>query len=592
MQFFKFFPLLLIWPILWASPWGGFPDIFRFESFASIRHARPYEELRGAWISTVVNIDWPIKNGTEEEQKELLIFYLEKLKDHNMNAAFFQIKPTGGAIYPSKHAPFAQEFTGVEVDKNPYSIDFLQFFITEAHKRNIEVHAWINPYRIATHTDRTRLSSKNFGRIYETLNAEGEPSSGYDSNRLITYGGRMYLDPGKTASQNYVFDVVTEVVTNYDVDAIHFDDYFYQYKVAGEQWPDQETCETAKNGKKFNCDQPVNTDPKKDLGAWRRDNANYLVEQIQKKIKSIKPYVKWGVSPFGVWRNSRPSTVDLPADPEGSDTRAGATSYDSLFADARLWYRSGSRYVDYLVPQVYWTRQREIANYETIVDWWVNEGKRGNARAGLYIGHGLYKAGEKSSLDPWDKEETIAEQIMFNREDLRKKTVAGSVFFTMHDLLSQGAVQKNPAGAQMMQYTKRVLYQQPAIIPPLATMSDKQPPPRVTDLQAVAMAGGGVKLFWKDPSPWKLDRHGHLTGESSRYYAIYRLREGGEVEFLEKVVRAAHATRTQFMDIETEPGNYKYAVASFDRLHNQSRLAEISVRVPVRVESPFFYAHR
>lgn len=585
LRFFVFSIGLLVLPPFVFSSWENAEDTGPvFETLASIRSARPYEELRGVWISTVANIDWPIKNATEEEQKNLLIYYLDKVVENNMNAIFFQAKPTGGAMYPSKFAPFAAEFTGLETIENPYKTDFLEFLIRQAHQRNIEVHVWVNPYRIATHTDKSQLSPKNFGVQYENLDAEGNPAEGDQQNRLISYGGRLYLDPGRPISQDYVLQVINEILTNYDVDAIHFDDYFYQYRVNGQVWPDEETCRISKTGKKYDCSSLEGSNVKKGLADWRRDNTNRLVERIQKEIKAIKPYVKWGISPFGVWRNSRhdPSGY-LPADPEGSDTLAGSTSYDSLYADARLWYRQGNKYVDYLVPQIYWTQNLEYANYNTITDWWIKEGCRPGVRAALYIGHALYKAGGADNREPWKSDETMSQQISYNRQKSGKNVISGSVFFTMHDLLDGAKYQNNVHGAKMMGHVRQKMYAYPSLIPPVAAMKDHAPPPAVKNLKTETLPDGGLRLRWQDPSIWKVDSYGHLTSEPASYYTVYRLREGGEIEILTKLWRQPHSYNIEFTDTTAEPGRYIYAVSSLDRLHNQSKLTEVKVRIPVMV---------
>lgn len=582
--------VLLSLSLCMSRLWGNSDDSeVIFDDFSKIQGARQYEELRGVWISTVGNIDWPLKNGTEEEQKKLLLFYLDKVVEQNMNAVFFQAKPTGGTMYPSKLAPFAAEFTGEEEIENPYKTDFLEFLIQQAHQRNIEVHVWVNPYRIATHTDKSRLSAKNFGLIYEGLDAEGNPATENDGNRLISYGGRMYLDPGRAISQDYVLLIITEILTNYDVDAIHFDDYFYQYAVSGQVWPDHDTLRRSKTGKKYDATSEEGSNDKKGIAYWRRENTNRLVERIQKEIKAIKPYVKWGISPFGVWRNSRPSpSGNLPVDEEGSDTRAGSTSYDSLYADARLWLRQGGKYVDYLVPQVYWTRHLEYANYDTITEWWAQEARRSGVKSALYIGHALYKAGGDDQKEPWKSAETMSKQIEFNRAKSRRKEVVGSVFFTVHDLIETSPHQDNSMGAKMMQDVRQRMYQIPSLIPKINAMKDQTAPPAVKNLAATPLPEGGLRLTWQDPSTWKVDRYGHLTSVPGRYYVVYRLRDGEEVEILQKLWRQPHSYNIQFIDKTADPGHYTYAVSSLDRLHNQSKLTEIKVHVPVMIGSDNF----
>lgn len=346
-------------------------------------------EFRGVWIASVTNIDWPSNPYlSAEEQKNEFITILEESKKMGLNAVVVQIRPTADAFYPSQWNPWSKYLTG-EQGKSP-GYDPLAFMIEEAHARNLEFHAWFNPYRVSMDTRLDQLVPDHPARK--------------NPDWVVSYGGKLWFDPGIPAVQDHIVDSIMEVVRNYDIDAVHFDDYFYPYPVQGQDFPDDETYQTY--GKNF-----------PDKGDWRRHNVNTLVQRVSQAIKSEKPGVKFGISPFGIWKNKS-------SDPTGSDTN-GSESYFTVYADSRTWIRQG--WLDYIAPQIYWNIGHPAADYAKLLAWWSGEVAGRNTH--LYIGHAAYKIGNDN--EAWDNPEEIPNQIKMIRQNAFAK---GSIFFSYKDL--------------------------------------------------------------------------------------------------------------------------------------------------------------
>lgn len=346
------------------------------------------KELRGVWVASVINIDWPSKKGlTADQQKREFISVLENVKKWNMNAVFVQIKPVGDAFYPSRYAPWSEYLTGTQGINPGY--DPLKFMIEEAHKRNIEFHAWFNPYRLTMGGGREKLSRDNIGNKRPDW--------------TVMYGGKLYLNPGIPEVNDYVVDSIVEVVKKYNIDGVHMDDYFYPYKVKGQEYPDNE--QYRKYGKKFSS-----------IADWRRNNINKLIEKLYKSIKKENRSVMFGISPFGVWRNVSTDPV------RGSRTQAGVQNYDDLYADILHWMDKG--WIDYVAPQIYWVRGFRAADYGILVEWWSKYAKKTNTD--LYIGQAAYK------VKDWSNPNELVEQVRLNR---RYSEIKGSIFFSYKSLL-------------------------------------------------------------------------------------------------------------------------------------------------------------
>jgi len=386
----------------------------------------PKREFRGVWIATVFNIDWPSAPGLPISiQKEEAVNMLNRLKADGINAVILQVRPEADAFYKSKYCPWSRYLTGTQGQYPDY--DPLAFWIKECHKRNIELHAWLNPLRIAMHTN-DKLSTTNIAFQHPEW--------------VIEYGNKLYLDPGIPQVRAYLTAVVQELVSKYDIDAIHFDDYFYPYPTGNTPFPDQKIFMEYSGGLPYNR-----------ISDWRRNNINQLIQQISQTIKKTKPWVKFGISPFGVWRNHS-------TDPEGSLTKAGITNYDDLYADILLWAQQG--WIDYIIPQVYWCIGNPAADFKTLVKWWSEHKYNCN----LYIGQSIYKATPSSTKSEWRHPQEIPNQIRLMRET---PGIGGSAFYSAKWL------KKNSLGLE--NYLQTSLYNNPSIIP-ITKSIDKTPPDR------------------------------------------------------------------------------------------------------------------
>ncbi|WP_059008501.1 glycoside hydrolase family 10 protein [Streptomyces specialis] len=318
--------------------------------------------MRGMWIATVANIDWPDKPGlSPDEGRAELVALLDAAVERKLTTVFFQVRPTADALWPSPYEPWSEWLTGVQ-GRDP-GWDPLDVAVREAHARGLALHAWFNPYRVATHDDPDRLTEDHPARRHPEW--------------VVPYGGRLYYNPGIPEVRAFVQDAMADAVETYAIDGVHWDDYFYPYPVAGEEFDDDDAFE--EYGGDFD-----------DRGDWRRHNIDLLVKEMRERVRAAKPGLPFGVSPFAVWRNKG-------TDPLGSDTRAGVETYDDLYADTRTWVREG--WLDYVVPQVYWHIGYEAADYETLVAWWADVAD--GTGVDLYIGEALYKAGDPAQPAAW-----------------------------------------------------------------------------------------------------------------------------------------------------------------------------------------------
>lgn len=331
--------------------------------------------MRGVWLATVSRLDWPPVASVNvsspasriTQQQEALTGKLDKLKSLGINTVFFQVKPDGTALWPSKILPWSDMLTG-NIGEEP-GYDPLQFMLDEAHKRGMKVHAWFNPYRVSVNTKSATVTELN-----RTLSQN--PASVFVLHRdwIRTAGDRFVLDPGIPEARSWITSIVAEVVARYPIDGVQFDDYFYA-ESSGSMLNDGETFKKYGQGFGSKAD-------------WRRHNTQLLIEHVSRTIKQLKPEVEFGVSPAGVWRNRS-------HDAAGSDTR-GAAAYDEAYADTRLWVQQGL--LDYIAPQIYWPFARDAARYDVLAKWWADVVKPTNTR--LYIGVALYKVGEPSKNEP------------------------------------------------------------------------------------------------------------------------------------------------------------------------------------------------
>lgn len=333
-------------------------------------------DMRGVWLATVDGLDWPAPSTLSaqtdalriQQQKKALTDKLDNLIKIGINTIFFQVKPDGTALYCSNLLPWSEVLTGV-IGQYP-GYDPLAFMLEEAYKRGLKVHAWLNPYRVAMNTQPETTAG-----LKATLHSSPTSVYALHPDWIRIASGRFVLDPGLPAVRNWIVSVVTELIRNYPVDGIQFDDYFY-YETSDSRLEDDASYQLY--GQSF-----------ADKASWRRNNTTLLIQQVSQAIKSLKPQVAFGVSPAGIWRN-------VADDPRGSATHGGNPEYDTAYADTRLWIARGL--LDYIAPQLYWTFGRQIVKYDILAKWWSDLVRYNHTR--LYIGIALYKVGCPSQVEP------------------------------------------------------------------------------------------------------------------------------------------------------------------------------------------------
>ncbi|MFR9723027.1 glycoside hydrolase family 10 protein [Streptomyces sp. MS19] len=361
----------------------------RLPATADARGAAPSAtETRGMWIASVTNIDWPSATGlSASSARAELTGLLDTAVARGLDTVVLQVRPTADAFWPSPHEPWSEWLTGVQ-GRDP-GWDPLDFAVTEAHARGLRLHAWFNPYRVAFHDDPGRL-------------AAGHPAREHPE-WTVRYGGRLYYNPGIPVVRAFVQDAMADAVERYPLDGVHWDDYFYPYPVAGEEFDDDAAF--AEYGGGFG-----------DRGDWRRRNIDLLVREMAARVREIRPSAAFGVSPFAVWRNSS-------TDPLGSDTRGGVQTYDDLYADVRTWVRE--EWIDYVVPQVYWHIGYEAADYATLVRWWSDVADGTGVE--LWIGEAAYKVGDPAQAAAWQDPAELSRHLTLCAEHPQ---VRGNVFYS------------------------------------------------------------------------------------------------------------------------------------------------------------------
>ncbi len=353
--------------------------IFATVSFTSIAWADTTpSDMQAVWMATVYNLDFPTVKNDITAQKQEYIEKINNLKALGINTVVVQVRPKADALYKSQINPWSDVLTGIQ-GKDP-GYDPLAFMIEEAHKRGMALHAWLNPYRVTTSgTDINKLSPNHPARLHPEW--------------LIKWNNALYYNPELEGVKTHIVETVKEIVTNYDVDGIHFDDYFYP----------------------SNYPLPSGEDKDGPVANSRREHVNDLIQRVSNAIKQINDEVSFGISPMGIWKNST-------SDPTGSETK-GNESYYTVFADTRTWIKNG--WIDYVVPQIYWETGNKAADYETLVKWWSNEVRE--TGVDLYIGHGLYK-------------DVVAKEIDTQLRIAQKyPLVKGSFYYGMKNLLANQA---------------------------------------------------------------------------------------------------------------------------------------------------------
>ena len=468
----------------------------------------PKREFRGAWIATVENIDWPSKAGLSTQAQQLeFINLLDNLKAAGLNAIIVQIRAASDAFYPSPFEPWSTYLNGVmDQQPDPY-YDPLQFMIQETHRRSMEFHAWLNPYRALNNSNTSSLSSNHPMRQHPDW--------------FLKYGEKYYFNPGNPESKKHILKVIENIVSRYNIDALHFDDYFYPYKIAGKEFPDLVTFQYGNRG--FT-----------NIDDWRRDNVNTLIEEIHSLVKKIKPALQLGISPFGVWRNMDKDPV------RGSPTKAGQTNYDDLYADILLWIEKG--WIDYIIPQLYFPLGFDLIDPEVMMKWWAENAKG----IPVYIGKGLYRVG--SNRKGWDNPDEIPNQIKLSR---KINDVSGSAYFSAKWFLS------NPL--QVVDRMKSDLYNTSALLPSVKNSNLRIPEkPEIVNVKSKRKY---VSIEW-----------GNNKSAKPYYYVIYRFngKKRGNLNDASRIkyISPFNPKRLKYFDQKGRKGNYyTYVVVPVNRHH-------------------------
>ena len=409
---------------------------------------QPRQEFRGAWVATVGNSVWPSKPGLPvSEQKSELLAILDQAKRLKLNTIIFQVRPACDALYASKLEPWSEYLTGRMGQPPAPFYDPLAFAIQEAHRRGLELHAWFNPYRAHHFKSVSSISSDHISKTRPEL--------------VRTYGRYLWLDPGDPAVQDYSLSVVLDVVKRYDVDGIHFDDYFYPYEEKDSLGNNLEFPDEA-SWKKFGVASGLSRDD------WRRDSVNQFIKRTSDAIKTTKPWVKFGISPFGIWRPGNPPQIK------------GFDAYARLYADARKWLANG--WADYFVPQLYWGINPKEQSFPVLLDWWNQQNQQ---HRHIWPGLDVTK-----TTGQWKPEEILA-QI---RIAAQQPVSAGHVHWNMKSIMQNPTLQSK---------LERTLYAEPALIPTMPWLNVPAPTlpsvtiSRVKNSQASWSCGTNPP-----PAPW------------------------------------------------------------------------------------------
>ncbi|WP_169664659.1 glycoside hydrolase family 10 protein [Flammeovirga yaeyamensis] len=472
----------------------------------------PKREFRGVWVATLNAIDWPFsEKDSAEQQRRDFISLLNFHQKRGANAMIVQVRASADVIYPSNIEPWSLSISGKQgMPPKPF-YDPLEFMIEETHKRGMEFHAWVNPFRAVTNTQYVKVCDDHISKTHPEW--------------VLEYNTLKILNPGLPEVHQYVNSVIEELISNYDIDALHFDDYFYPYPDHGELKADRSTW------RKYRV-------ANESIRDWRRRNINTFVEGVHRLIVNKKPSLKFGVSPFGVWRNERD-------DYDGSPTRSGYTSYDHLYADVRLWLMNG--WIDYVAPQLYQSTKHRSIPFIPTLEWWSNNsfGKH------LYAGHAVYRV-DRSLENGWRDKEEMPLQIVTARN---MDKVEGSILY------NSTSVWNNQGG---IADSLKAIYPTPALIPQMPWIDGR--PPQIPLEPEIFATDEGVKIQWKTPAMAD-------DGDLPKYYVIYSTRSGKlpNIDSPHEILKILPSSQLEFIDKRTSQlEDYTYLITSLDQLQNES----------------------
>ncbi|GAA1760007.1 glycoside hydrolase family 10 protein [Nonomuraea bangladeshensis] len=469
----------------------------------------PLHQMRGMWIASVVNINWPSKQGlTADQQKAEYLAWLDLAVQRGLNSVFVQIRPTADAFWPSPFEPWSEYLTGKQGQDPGY--DPLGFAVEETHKRGLAFHAWFNPYRVSMQADPAKLHPDHPGRKHPDW--------------IVPFGGKLYYNPGMPEVRKFCQDAMMDAVTRYDIDGLHFDDYFYPTNTTAFD----DSAAFAQYGAGF-----------PDLAAWRRNNVDLMVQEMQQRVLQAKPEIAWGISPSGIWRNKG-------TDPLGSETNGGQ-SYDNLHADTRGWVKKG--WLDYIAPQLYWYIGQPPADYSKLVPWWSDVAS--GTRTLLWIGQAAYKAGDPAQAAEWQVPGELSRHLTLNREH---PEISGDIWYNAND------VKVDRIGS--ISTAVKDHYQRPALAPVLPRLADGEPPRRPVVAYALRRSGG-------------VEVRAVATGKDEPFlFAIFRFdrhaADGAFADARNLVAVVPGDRQIRWTDPDGKRGDHYYAVA-VDRANRTSK---------------------
>jgi uncharacterized lipoprotein YddW (UPF0748 family) len=464
----------------------------------------PKREFRGVWIQTVYQDEY--KSMTPAQMRAGFVRKLNFLQACRINAIILQIRPEADAFYKSDLEPWSRFFTGTQGLAPEGEFDLMEFVIEECHKRNMEFHAWLNPYRAGI-AGSTIFAGSHLIHIHP--------------ERFIQYNNQILFDPGQPQNRRFICSVVKDIVSRYDVDAIHMDDYFYPYPVAGLSFPDDKSFE--QYGLKQGYTEATR-------GDWRRRNVDMLIEELSLTIHETKPWVRFGISPFGIYRNKKSTS-----DGSGSNTN-GLQNYDDLYADVLYWLEQG--WIDYNIPQLYWEIGHTSADYETLIKWW---GAHTYDRH-LYIGQ---------DVDRTMKARQLTQKMQYERQ---LPHINGNCFWPANEIMWN-----NKGIADSL---KRHYHRYPALLPAY-TYQHYLLPEEVKDLQ-IERTPEGFWLHWNvNPNP--------KIPYSAHYFVIYRFGKKEKIDINNPAHIVAITKKTSYFLGNKTRGEFRYVVTAVDRFHNESK---------------------
>lgn len=480
-------------------------------------------ELRGAWLTTYLGLDWPNRLHTPVQQQNSLISILDTYKEMGLNTVYFQVRSQSDAMYQSSIEPWSYDLTGSQGTPPTPFWDPLQFAIAESKKRGLEFHAWINPFRaVAT------LSNTNNQLMFSSRHVS-KTNPGW----LLTVGKVQILNPGLRIVRSYVNSIIVDILKRYNVDGIHFDDYFYPTGVIN----DNAAYLSDPRG------YPNTTAGRAD---WRRDNLNMFIKDVYDSIKTIKPWVKFGVSPTGIYRSNTNPEI-------GSSTSTGALQhYSAYFADTRRWLKEG--WVDYIAPQLYWHIGKFGSDYSVLVPWWNNNAFGRH----IYVGLAAYNVGTTG----WTNRNEIPNQIQINRS-LSNSNIKGAIFFRVANLI------KNPLNVK--DSLRLNFYKKPALQPAMPWL-DNEAPDAASNLTAVKFRNDSVVLNWIKPEQTKDEL------QKVKQFVIYRSTKPSiNINDHSNLLTITVNDTSGYTDVSIEPNTtYYYTVTSLDRFHNESKMCNVA----------------